>query len=138
MHIEGETHQALSAPEVSFGSSAFVIADRASCHYEPNFNSAVRVTPPYGTEVEIVEDGNAWVLIRFCGKQAWSPRSNLSTELRPMVQPAADREPKPRLGVRYTFNSPRPAPAPERTVAVEYGPRGGRFTRNDKGYRRYF
>jgi hypothetical protein len=121
---------------VPFGASAFVVADGADCHYEPDFESAVRVAPPYGTAVAIIRDEGDWVLIKFCGKEAWSPRRNLSTTLGPM-RPAAEGEPNGHPSVRYTFN-PQIAVVREWTPPVEYGPRGGRFVRTAKGFRRYF
>lgn len=119
------------------GATAFIIADGADCHFQPSFESAVRVIPPYGTEVSIVRDEGNWLLIKFCGKEAWSPRGNLSATLGPM-RPAADGEPKRHLPVRFTFNPPEISAARKWTPQVEYGPRGGRFVRTAKGFRRYF
>ena len=132
-----------------FGASAFVVADPANCHYRPDFDSAVRVAPPYGTEVPVVRAEGDWVLIKFCGKEAWSPRGNLSKTLEPM-RPATEggsgehpplnegRESNRHPPVRYTFNPPQIAAARDGAPLVEYGPRGGRFVRTAKGFRRYF
>lgn len=117
----------------SFTDTAYVACDRANCLYEPDPCSAVRLSPPYGTEVEVVRDEGSWVLIRFCGKDAWCPRANLSATLVPKraartvgVVP----EPNP------TFRSS--ARVKTALTPVEYGSRGGRFMRTRSGFRRYF
>lgn len=117
----------------SLGATAYVACDKANCLYEPNPQSAVRVTPPYGTEMRVVRDAGSWVLIRFYDKEAWSPRANLSATLVPK-RPAVD------VGVvplpNYAF---RPTSRIEVVLdPVEYGPRGGRFVRTATGFRRYF
>lgn len=130
----------------AFGSNAFIIAETADCHFDPSIESAVRVTPPYGAEVTIVRDEGTWVLIKFCGKDAWSPRGNLSATLEPMRAPVegepaggdAQGQTKRDRPVRYTFNQPQTAAVRERATQIEYGPRGGRFVRTAKGFRRYF
>lgn len=115
------------------GTKAFIVVDKANCLYKPDVHSAVRVVPPYGTAVSIVRDQGSWVLIRYCGKEAWSPRRNLSTNLAP-PRPAEDVGvvPLPSCSLR----SPRTHRAS--AFSVEYGPRGGRFVRTSSGFRRYF
>lgn len=115
------------------GASAYIVVDNANCLYEPDISSAVRIVPPYGTKVSIVRDQGSWVLIKFCGKNAWSPRNHLSASLAPS-KPASD------VGVvplsNYTFRPP-PIHNASTVPEVEYGPRGGRFIRTLSGFRRY-
>lgn len=124
----------LSGGIETFATSAYIVGDEANCLYKPDSRSAVRVTPPYGTEVSVVRDQGSWVLIRFCGKEAWSPRENLSANLVPR-RPAVD------VGVvplpNWNFSPPETHDA-QFTSNVEYGPRGGRFVRTALGFRRYF
>lgn len=118
----------------ALGTSAYVVVDKANCLYRPDLHSAVRVSPSYGAEVSVVRDQGFWVLISFCGKEAWSPRLNLSANLAPQ-RPALD------VGVvplpNYTFRPPVSG-GPQWPSNVEYGPRGGRFVRTSSGFRRYF
>jgi hypothetical protein len=113
--------------------TAYVAADKANCLYEPDPKSAVRVVPPYGTEVEVIRDEGSWILIRFSDKEAWCPRANLSVRLAP-------KGPAVNVGVvpppNHTFRSPPYAQVV--LPPVEYGPRGGRFVRTATGFRRYF
>ena len=114
------------------GDRAFVACDKAHCLFKPSANAAVSVIPPYGTEVEVIEDAQSWVLIKFCGKKAWSPRANLSAE--PVSKRAAVDAgvvPEPYSGSPSSMRS-------YGSGAVEYGPRGGRFVRTASGFRRYF
>ena len=90
---EGDSEGTPHPSDDALGSSAFIIAERADCHFHPSFESAPRVTPPYGTEVSIVRDEGTWVLIKFCGKEAWSPRGNLSATLEPMRDPSRGSRP---------------------------------------------
>lgn len=118
----------------TLGTSAYIVAEHANCLYEPDSHSAVRIIPPYGTEVSVVRDTGSWVLIRFCGKEAWSPREYLSASLR-SPRSAADVGVMPQPN--YTFRSPQPSGV-QWPSNVEYGPRGGRFVRTASGFRRYF
>ena len=92
------------------GSSAYVVVNQADCLYRPDHNSAVSVTPPYGAIVSIVRAQGGWVLISFCGKQAWAPRQYLSASLT-SARTIGSAGVTPVLGVgsaplvRYTFNS---------------------------------
>lgn len=106
-------------------STAYVVVDQANCLYEPTSNSAIRIIPPYGSEVEVVQDDGRWVLIRFCGKEAWSPREHLS----PVLINRKEAIAVGRIVTEY---------ARLRQSMVEYGPRGGRFMRSPSGFRRYF
>lgn len=116
-----------------FGPTAYVVGREARCLFEPHDCSAVRVIPPYGSTVEIVRDEEAWVLIRFCGKEAWSPRENLSDRL---IPERASRDVGSVPTGNYDFRS---TSRPESySSPVEYGPRGGRFVRTSTGFRRYF
>lgn len=62
----------------------YVVVSNANCLYEPDVDSAVRVIPPDGTEVDVVRTDGEWILIRFCGKEAWALRTYLSRELIPV------------------------------------------------------
>jgi hypothetical protein len=128
------TNEQCEGADESLGMSAYVVADKAHCLFQPERDSAVSVIPPYGTEVDVLRDEGPWVLISFCGKEAWSPRANLSADLAP-------RRPAVEVGVvpppNYEFRSPTQSlgsPMPK----VEYGPRGGMFVRTPSGFRRYF
>ncbi|MCB2047593.1 MAG: hypothetical protein KDE32_05120 [Novosphingobium sp.] len=108
---------------------AFVSSDNAECRYNPDDSSPARVVPPYGTYVIVGEERGDWVHIEYCGKSAWARQSMLST-----VQP------EPRFDISpYLFGDRRAVISnPSPNSAVEYGPRGGRFTRTNRGYKRYF
>jgi hypothetical protein len=116
------------------GPNAFIAVSKANCLYHPDIHSAVRIIPPYGTTVMVVRDEGAWVLIRFCGKEAWSPRENLSAKFEP-------RRPALEVGIvppsNYGFKSQNRSVVPFEPQ-VEYGPRGGRFVRTTSGFKRYF
>ena len=112
----------------ALGGFAYVIVDEANCLYDPTRNAAIRMAPPYGSLVSVIRDEGSWVLISFWGKEAWSPRENLSANLEP-VRPAEGVGVAP--SPNYSF---RPSWEPQ----VEYGPRGGRFVRTALGFRRYF
>lgn len=118
----------------TLGTTAYIVSEHANCLYEPDSHSAVRIIPPYGTVVSVVRDMGSWVLIRFCGKEAWSPREYLSASLAPH-RSAADVGVAPQAN--YTFRSPLELCA-RWPSNVEYGPRGGRFVRTASGFRRYF
>jgi hypothetical protein len=110
---------------------AFVVVDDAACFYEPCYSSAIRIKPPYGSEVEVIKETPDWVLLRWVGKEAWSVRSHLENRLVRRRENQIEPDILNRVtGFDGGFVS--------RTSSVEYGPRGGRFTRTSKGYRRYF
>lgn len=125
---EIELADAHASANRALGLTAFVIVDNAECLFKPEPNSAVRIIPPYGTEVGVLRDTGSWVLISFCGKEAWSPREHLSPTLRP-ARPAVN------VGVAPEPNSTF---SPRGSHNVEYGPRGGRFIRTASGLKRYF
>ena len=114
--------------------TAFVVVASANCLYEPNPHAAVRIRPPYGSEVNILRLKDDWALIKFCGKEAWSPRQNLAASLIP-ERDAVEVGMEP--GSNCYF---QPLIVKDRNahVNVEYGPRGGRFVRTSSGFRRYF
>lgn len=120
--------------DVPLAGRVYIVADQAHCLHKPEANAAVRVIPPYGSEVEVVQDAGSWVRIRFYGKDAWSPRENLSPTL-------ATRREAVEVGVvpppNYGFKAPNIHDELSR-LDVEYGPRGGRFVRTASGFRRYF
>jgi hypothetical protein len=110
---------------------AFIVVDEASCFYEPDYASAVAIIPPYGSEVEIVKEDGEWVLLKWVGKRAWSVRCHLSnerSEKRYNIIPDS---------VNHRVRSDH-ANYRQYVSGVEYGPRGGKFTRTKSGFRRYF
>lgn len=60
---------------------AFVVVDDNTCSYDPDFSSPTRIIPPYGSEVEIIEERHDWVRLRWCGKEGWAVRSHIDNEL---------------------------------------------------------
>lgn len=60
---------------------AFVVVDDNACSYDPDFSSPTKIIPPYGSEVEIIEERHDWVRLRWCGKEAWSVRSHIDNQL---------------------------------------------------------
>lgn len=113
--------------------TAFVVVASANCLYQPDPRAAVRIRPPYGTKVDVIQVVEDWVLIEFCSKQAWSPRQNLAASLeleREAVKVGIEPAPN------FNFHPPSVL---ERTdhMNIEYGPRGGRFVRTSGGFRRY-
>lgn len=110
----------------NFGATAFVVVEEANCLFHPRFDSAISIIPPFGSEVRVIRVAGDWVLIEFFSKQAWSPRENLASEM------GRKREPL-RVGVSPGFGS-----WTSNSQSVEYGPRGGRYTRTTSGFRRYF
>lgn len=117
-----------------FDGFAYVVVDEANCLYEPSPSAAIRMAPPYGSMVSVVRDEGVWVLINYWGKEAWSPRENLSSSLEP-ARGTIDVgiAPSPNYSFRSGGNY-QTSPA----VEIEYGPRGGRFLRTASGFRRYF
>ncbi|RQW46070.1 hypothetical protein [Novosphingobium sp. LASN5T] len=113
------------------GAYGYIVVDDARCYYKPEVDAAVRVIPPYGTLVGILRQQDGWVLVSFCGKEAWSPIEQLAAE-EPKAKVLFDIRP-------YLFpgRSNSIASAPNGSD-VEIGPRGGRFTRTKSGFRRYF
>lgn len=107
------------------GKVAYVAAENANCLYEPKPGSAIRCTPPVGTEVTVIRDDGAWVCVLVFGKKAWSPKGNLSPA------PVSGQE-TVEAGVQ-----PRFIEGSIHFGGVEYGPRGGRFVRTRSGFRRY-
>jgi len=110
---------------------AFIVVDEAGCFHSPSFSSPIRIIPPYGSEVEILKEDGDWVLLKWCGKEAWTIRSHLENDLvdrrENMLPPSVlARSRSIDVGPYNSYSS------------IEYGPRGGRFTRTRNGYRRYF
>lgn len=60
---------------------AFVIVEDNACYYQPDFSSAVCCIPPYGEQVQILDQDYDWVHLRWSYKEAWSVRMHLSNEL---------------------------------------------------------
>lgn len=114
------------------GARAFINCDSAACRYEPHPTSAVRVIPPYGTLVDVLKDEGEWVQIMYATKSAWAVRSQLSTE-----KPGPNKrfDISPYLFRKTTNPFARKA---EQEPQIEFGPRGGRFTRTRTGFKRYF
>ena len=112
--------------------TAYVVVSNANCLYEPDVRSAVRVIPPYGTQVDVKRTDGEWALIEFCGKVAWALRSYLSNEL-------TGRREGEHIGPHIYFGNRISRSQPSyHAPQVEYGPRGGRFVRTSSGFRRYF
>lgn len=107
------------------GEIAHVAAENANCLYEPKPGSAIRCTPPIGTEVAVIRDEGAWVCILVFDKKAWTPRGNLSSTRGPVQETVI-------VGVHPSFIA-----GPVLSNRVEYGPRGGRFVRSCSGFKRY-
>ena len=112
------------------GSHAFINCDLAECRYEADDSSPARITPPYGTKIAVIRDEGDWVLIAYAGKEAWSPRDQLS-----IIKPKDRFDISPYIFSGRLSHTPVKG-APE--IDIEYGPRGGRFTRTRTGSRRYF
>lgn len=108
----------------------FVASDSAHGHYEPDFKSAISMTPPFGSTLHIKKQTSDWVFAEFFAKSAWFNCAHLNA-----IDPAeriSVPEPFPGYGcISGGCNQP------VFTGLVEVGPRGGRFTRNGSGYRRY-
>lgn len=127
-----------SAVKQRLGATAFIAAESANCLYKPEADSAVRIVPPRGDEVTVVRERDGWVLIRWSGKEAWSPRANLSPIPRQFrvavpvgTAPGFCREHRePPSGLHYL-------PLNSFGLKVEVGPRGGRYVRTASGFRRY-
>lgn len=113
-----------------FTQQVYVISDGAHGYYEMESDGPVRITPPYGSPVEVIEDAGEWIRIKAFGKVAWMQRETLSEQRPPERSTFV-----PILGYSYaTIPGSRVSPP----TNVEYGPKGGRFTRTKTGYRRYF
>jgi hypothetical protein len=110
------------------GCIAFVSCDNAKCNYDPSLESPARVIPPYGSEVLVLKIADEWALIEFVGKRAWTPTSQI-----------AAKAPKSRFNIEpYIVRPVYGTPIQSDFDEVEFGPRGGRFTRTRSGHRRYF
>jgi len=113
------------------GGSAYISCDGAECRYEPEGESPVRLAPPYGEKVPILNLSGEWALIEFVGKKAWVLTEFLSTT-------------EPQKRQRFLINRvPPPAPwyesIQDRTEdVVKFGPRGGRYIETKDGRKRYF
>lgn len=112
------------------GKQVYVISDNAHGYYERASDGPVRITPPYGSTVEVTSDEGDWVRIKAFGKAAWMRRQTLSE-----VQPPERSKFVPTIGYSCAAI---PGFSDWRSLRVEHGPRGGRYTRTKTGYRRYF
>jgi hypothetical protein len=108
----------------------YVIQDNLTGHYEQDDCSPVRIIPPYGTEVRILEKGTDWTRIEAFRKSAWVRTDGLA------LNPPPER-PKSQVSI-VNEQSQIPNIAYTQISHIEYGPRGGRYTRTKTGYRRYF
>lgn len=127
-----------SAVQQSLGATAFIAADGAHCLYKPEPDSAVRIVPPRGDEVTVLRERDGWVLIRWSGKEAWSPRANLSPIPR-QFRVAVEVGTTPGFSKEHGEPSSEFHCLPLNSFAprVEVGPRGGRYVRTATGFRRY-
>ena len=122
-----------SFEEEIVGPVAYVAARNAACHYKPDINSPVRIIPPLGSEVRVLAHEGEWVLIEIWLKEAWCEKGKLSNSRDFTTRPSFDISPYLFLGPSISSNS-----SSFGSSYVEYGPRGGRFTRTKTGHRRYF
>ena len=117
----------------------FVKCDSADCYYRPETGGAVRITPPYGTQVQVVDQQGDWIAIKWFNKVGWVDISKLSAR-------APDQRNSPfELRIVPGVTGYPSIPGPHMNASsyfdcnfVETGPRGGRFTRTKSGHRRYF
>ena len=80
--------------------------------------------------LSVLETHGEWAKISFAGKAAWSLVSNLSSD-----------KPPERFDIGPYLRNPTPwyeTIAKSEDLNVEFGPRGGKFVRTKKGFRRYF
>jgi hypothetical protein len=115
------------------GEKAYIICHDAVCRYDPHEESPARVIPPKGTEIHIIDDIGQWILIEFVGKRAWCRSDFLTSENINIPKDPFDIKPYIVSGRPILYEISRSQYDP-----VEYGPRGGRFTRTRSGHRRYF
>lgn len=104
---------------------AYVVAEKAYCLYEPHRESAIRCTPPFGTEIAVIREEGDWVLVEVFGKKAWSHKHNISQCRGPLRETELVGK-EPRFNRDYSPSK-----------MIEYGPRGGRFVRSPSGFKRY-
>lgn len=111
----------------------FVASNSAHGHFQPDFTSAISMTPPFGCSLVVKRQSSDWVLARAFSKDAWFNLAYLS-----------DVEPVERVSVAPPFDGygwqsrGSGAGSTLSNRRVEYGPRGGRYTRTKSGQRRYF
>lgn len=127
-----------SAVQQRLGAAAFIAAEGANCLYKPEADSAVRIVPPRGDEVTVLRERDNWVLIRWSGKEAWSPRANLSPIPR-QFRTAVEVGATPRFCKEHgePLSELQYLPLNSFAPRVEVGPRGGRYVRTASGFRRY-
>lgn len=110
--------------------TAFIVRDDAHARYNRSDESPVRITPPYGSVVEVLNRDGDWARIRAFSKDAWIRADCLSEHA-----PPERKRFVPQFGVSY---ADIPGSSTTYPSEIEYGPRGGRFTRTRSGFRRYF
>ncbi len=121
--------------ESELGPRAYVAVDGANCLYKPDTGAAIRMSPPFGSFVSVLEEKDGWALISAFGKEGWTPSQNLSLT-------KGERKDCVDVGCRPRGNTDyKPTPlesSAEPPLNIEYGPRGGQFVRTASGFRRYF
>lgn len=110
------------------GPTAFIVVSKANCLYEPHVNGAIRITPRYGAQVNVLESRGDWAQIEFWDVKAWTLRTYLAQTLIEQQQ-AED--------IGFEASGFYSGGAGSASGEVEYGPRGGRFVRTSQGFRRY-
>lgn len=110
------------------GPTAFIVVSKANCLYEPQVDGAIRIAPRYGAQVNVLESRGDWAQIEFWGVKAWTLRTYLAQTL--IEQQAAE-------DIGFEVSGYCSGGAGSASGVVEYGPRGGRFVRTSKGFRRY-
>lgn len=107
--------------------TAYVVCDDANARYDPNDQSAIRMTPPYGEEIYVIENREGWSKMKWSGRSAWILQSKISK-----IKPKKRSEPN------VSENLPQVQSRIALTSGIEVGPRGGVFTRTKSGFRKYF
>ena len=105
---------------------AYIISDEAHARYRPEMESPPRITPPYGSMVEVIEARGWWTKISWLSKTAWVDSSLLGNEEPPQREKTSSPE----------FHDLTPSNSIGNYIQV--GPRGGVYTRTKSGFRRYF
>jgi len=111
------------------GVLAYIVSDSAEARYEPNLSSAVRLFPPYGSKIEIIESRLPWIKIRVFSKSAWLENIHISSEVPPERKIKLVEDVDSRLSFKNESMQ---------SCGIEIGARGGVFTRTKSGFRRYY
>jgi hypothetical protein len=117
---------------------AFVICDNVHGYFAKDVASPVNITPPYGSNIKILEIHGEWAWVLVFGIKAWVQVENIGAE----PPPSRVSDDLAIAKVESLRNSLLERVRSTRKVGdadkIEYGPRGGRFVRTKLGFRRYF